>query len=81
MDAMVRIDKAGRLVVPANLRKALKIKTGDKFIAQVKNGSIRLIPIYQAVSLAQKVVKQYAPAGTSQADELIQARREEARGE
>ena len=68
----------GRLVVPANLRKALKIKTGDEIIVRLENDSIRLIPMHQAVSLAQMIVKQYAPQGISLVDELIKARRQEA---
>jgi len=68
----------GRLVVPANLRKALKIKTGDEIIVRLENDSIRLIPMHQAVSLAQTIVRQYAPQGVSLVDELIKARRQEA---
>ena len=68
----------GRLVVPANLRKALKSKTGDEIIVRLENDSIRLIPMHQAVSLAQTIVRQYAPQGVSLVDELIKARRQEA---
>lgn len=68
----------GRLVVPANLRKALKIKTGDEIIVRLENDSIRLIPMHQAVNLAQTIVRQYARQGISLVDELIKARRQEA---
>ena len=68
----------GRLVVPANLRKALKIKTGDEIIVRLENDSIRLIPMHQAVNLAQTIVRRYAPQGVSLVDELIKARRQEA---
>jgi hypothetical protein len=36
-----------------------------------------LIPVQQAVALAQKAVKQYVPKGVSLVDELIKSRREE----
>ena len=78
METMVQMRSGGRLVVPANLRKALKIKTGDEIIVRLENGSIRLIPLHQAVNLAQTIVKQYAPQGISLVDELIKARRQEA---
>ena len=67
--------------MPVNLRKALKIKTGDEFIVRLEANSIRLIPLQQAVILAQKAVKQYVPKGVSLVDELIKVRREEARAE
>jgi AbrB family looped-hinge helix DNA binding protein len=74
----VQIDNGGRVVVPVNLRKALKIKSGDELILRLEHDSIRLIPIQQAVKMAQKAVKNYAPKGVSMVDELIEARREEA---
>jgi AbrB family looped-hinge helix DNA binding protein len=78
MDTRVQIDNGGRVVVPVNLRKALKIKSGDELILRLEHDSIRLIPIQQAVKMAQKAVKNYAPKGVSMVDELIEARREEA---
>ena len=81
METRVQIRKGGRLVVPVKLRKALNIKAGDEIVARLENDSIRLIPVQQAVKLAQKAVKQYVPKGVSLVDELIKARREEARGE
>jgi bifunctional DNA-binding transcriptional regulator/antitoxin component of YhaV-PrlF toxin-antitoxin module len=81
METRVQIHKGGRLVVPVNLRKALKIKIGDEIIVRLEENSIRLIPLQQAVNLAQKTVKQYVPSGVSLADELIKARREEALSE
>ncbi|MBE3118526.1 MAG: AbrB/MazE/SpoVT family DNA-binding domain-containing protein [Candidatus Atribacteria bacterium] len=80
MEIRVQIRKSGRLVVPVKLRKALNIKAGDEILARLENDSIRLIPVQQAVNLAQKVVRQYVPQGVSLVDELIKARREEARG-
>jgi AbrB family looped-hinge helix DNA binding protein len=81
METRVQIRKGGRLVVPVKLRKALNIKAGDQVVVRLENDSIRLIPVQQAVRLAQKAVKQYVPKGVSLVDELIKARREEARGE
>jgi len=81
VDNRIQIRKGGRLVVPAKLRKALKIKEGDEIVARLENDSIRLIPLQYAVNLAQKAVKQYVPHGVSLVDELIKARREEAHAE
>lgn len=81
MGTRVQIRSGGRLVVPVKLRKALNIKAGDEVVVLLENDSIRLIPMQQAVNLAQKAVKQYVPKGVSLVDELIKARREEARAE
>jgi len=37
-----------------------------------------LVPLHQAVRIAQQTVKKYVPRGTSLVTDLIQARKEEA---
>jgi bifunctional DNA-binding transcriptional regulator/antitoxin component of YhaV-PrlF toxin-antitoxin module len=81
METRIQIGKGGRLVVPVKLRNALKIKAGDEIVARLENDSIRLIPLHQAVKLAQDAVKQYVPQGVSLVDDLINSRREDARRE
>jgi AbrB family looped-hinge helix DNA binding protein len=77
MENRLQIRKGGRLVLPAKLRKALNIKTGDQVVVRLENDSIRLIPVQQAVTMAQRAVKQYVPEGVSLVDELIKSRKEE----
>jgi len=67
--------------VPVKLRRALNIKTGDEVVVLLENDSIRLIPMQQAVNLAQKAIRKYVPKGVSLVDDLIKARREEASAE
>lgn len=81
METRIQIHKGGRLVVPVKLRKALNIKVGDQVVMRLEKDSIRLIPVQQAVTLAQELVRQYVPQRVSLVDELIKARREEARSE
>jgi AbrB family looped-hinge helix DNA binding protein len=78
MEIKTQISRSGRIVVPVKLRKALEIQAGDEVVMRLENGSIRMIPLRQAVILAQKTVRQYVPKGASLVDALIQARREEA---
>ena len=78
MEFRTQISKGGRIVLPAKLRKALEIQAGDDVVMQLENGSIRMIPLRQAVNLAQKAFRQYVPKGTSLVDALIQARKDEA---
>lgn len=78
MEIKTQIDKSGRIVVPAKLRNSLGIEPGDEIVLRLENGEIRLIPLRQAVSLAQGVVRRYVAADVSLVDALLQARREEA---
>jgi AbrB family looped-hinge helix DNA binding protein len=77
MEIRTQISKSGRIVLPAKFRKALEIQPGDELVLRLENGSIRMIPLHQAVTLAQKAVRSYVPKGTSLVDALIQARRDE----
>jgi len=81
MEMKIHIGKSGRLVIPAKLRKALKIKAGDEIVVRLEDDSIRLIPLQQAVNLAQKVIRRYVPKDVSLVDDLIFARRQEANSE
>lgn len=77
MDIRTQINKSGRLVIPAKMRRELKIRPGDEIVLRIENGSIRLIPLNQAIYIAQNVVKKYVPTGVSLVDLLIQERRDE----
>jgi AbrB family looped-hinge helix DNA binding protein len=72
------VHSGGRVVLPSKLRKELNIQNGDEIVLRLENGSIRLVPLNQAVIIAQQTVKKYVPEGTSLVSDLIQARREEA---
>ncbi len=77
MEIRTQISKSGRIIVPAKLRRALEIHAGDEIVMRLEDSSIRLIPLRQAIALAQKNVRRFVPEGVSLVDELIQARREE----
>jgi AbrB family looped-hinge helix DNA binding protein len=78
MEFRVQVHSGGRFVLPSKLRKELQIKTGDEIVLSLEDGSVRLIPLHQAVRIAQQTVKKYVPKRSSLAAELIQARKEEA---
>jgi AbrB family looped-hinge helix DNA binding protein len=78
METRVQVNQGGRFVVPASFRKALKIKAGDEVILRLEDNSIRLIPLQQAVQIAQAAVRQYNPKGESLVNGLIEERRAEA---
>lgn len=76
----VRVGEQGRLVIPAQLRKALAIEPGQTLIARVEEGRLVLEP---RETIVARIRAQFAhlPPGVSLADELVAERREEARRE
>jgi AbrB family looped-hinge helix DNA binding protein len=81
MEILTQIGKGGRIILPAKMRRALQIEVGDAVILRMQAQTVHVIPLQQAVRLAQEKVREYVPPGTSLVDELIQARREESANE
>ncbi len=75
MEFRVQVHSGGKVVLPSKLREELNIQNGDEIILRLEHGSIRLVPLHQAVRIAQQSVKKYVPNGTSIADDLIRARK------
>jgi bifunctional DNA-binding transcriptional regulator/antitoxin component of YhaV-PrlF toxin-antitoxin module len=68
----------GRIVVPAEFRRALGVDIGDDVVIELTNGELRLRSLDAAIKRAQEIVRKHVPEGVSLADELIRERREEA---
>lgn len=77
----LKIDNAGRIVIPAEMRAAMMVKPGDMVTAQVTNGEFRIVSPHVALLRAQAIVRKVVPPDVSLVDELIADRREEARRE
>ncbi len=77
----VRVDSAGRVVIPAEVRQHLGIEPGQDLILCEDARGIRLNTFEQAVKAAQEAFAPYRVPGVSVVDELIRERREEARRE
>jgi AbrB family looped-hinge helix DNA binding protein len=76
----VHIGRAGRLVLPADVRRALHIQAGDEMVLSLEPeglpGAVRLETVQAAIERAQRIVTQTATAGELMAsEELIQERR------
>ena len=67
----VKIAPGGRVVVPAEFRRALGVDIGDDVVIELTNGELRLRSLDAAIQRAQEIVRKYVPKGVSLADELI----------
>ncbi|MGB3386939.1 MAG: AbrB/MazE/SpoVT family DNA-binding domain-containing protein [Pseudaminobacter sp.] len=79
----LKIDAAGRLVIPAEMRAAMMVKPGDTIMAEVRDGEFRIVSPTVALRRVQAFARKWKAEnpGVSAVDELIAERREEARRE
>lgn len=77
----MKMSEGGRVVVPAEIRRALGIRDGDTVLWELVDGEARLTTRRERLRRAQELIRQYVPAGVSLVDELIAERRAEAERE
>ena len=79
----LRIDAAGRVVIPAEMRAAMMVKPGDTITAEVRDGEFRIVSPAVALGRVRAFArKSWAEShDISVVDELIAQRREDARHE
>lgn len=79
MNVAVSLDQAGRLVLPAAVRKALGLKPGSRLVLSVRGQVVSLTPMREAIRKAQAILAAHRPKdGHSVADDLVAERRAEA---
>ena len=78
-----KLGPGGRLVIPAEYRKALGVGAGDEVILLLEDSSLRILTLPEAIRLAQVAVRSYVPekSGRSLGDELIAERRQQSQSE
>lgn len=76
----MKMSDGGRVVVPAEIRKALGLKDGDTVLWELVDGEARLTTKRERLRRAQALIERYCPKrpGESIVDELIAERRAEA---
>ncbi|MDJ0662662.1 MAG: AbrB/MazE/SpoVT family DNA-binding domain-containing protein [Crocosphaera sp.] len=77
---ITKITDGGRIVIPAEYRRALALNTGDDVILTLEEGTIRILSRKEALRRAQEIVARYAQ-NCSLASELIAERRQESENE
>jgi AbrB family looped-hinge helix DNA binding protein len=76
---LARINKQGRIVIPAECRKAAGIGPEEEVLVEaIGEGEIRLLTKRQAVKRAQEIVARHVPNDRDLVAELIAERRGEA---
>jgi AbrB family looped-hinge helix DNA binding protein len=78
----VAVDGSGRILLPAKIRKQLKLRQGSELIARVSEKELVLQTRLQALREVQEFFSRFRPKGGKLlSDELIEDRRREARRE
>lgn len=73
----LQLGPGGRVVIPAVFRKAMLVKEGDRLMARVVDGELRLITPEMSIKLAQKMVRETISGDESLVDTLMEMRRQE----
>ena len=75
-----RLGAQGRLVLPSEVREAVRLRTGDRLLVVVEEDGILLLTPAQGARRAQAIVRRHVPQGRDLVEELLEERRREARG-
>ena len=80
-EVRLKVNENGRVVIPAEFRRALGVDAGDEVIFTWKDDEILITTMQRRIERAQRRAKQYVKPGVSLVDELIAERREAAKRE
>jgi len=77
-----RLEKSGRILIPAAMRRRLGLSEGSQVLVKVEeSGTLRVTSRSQALAKVRQEIRKYIPAGQDLAQELIRDRQAEAERE
>ncbi len=74
-DVHSTIAEGGRIVIPADYRRALGLKVGDEVILRMADGEVHILTRRQAIRKAQALVRKHVSERKSLVRDLIRERR------
>ena len=77
----MRIEKSGRVMIPAVIRRQLNLKEGNEVLLRIDDTGIQMSTREQALARIQKRLRRYIPENRVLSEELIEERRAEAERE
>lgn len=80
-ETRMRVNENGRIVIPAQFRKALGIEVGDEVVLMIENDELRITTQERRIQKARERARRYLKPGASLAGELIAERRQAAKDE
>lgn len=78
-EVQTRLGENGRLVIPAEFRKRLGLKTGDPLVVRLDEDGLRIESRRAAVRAAQRMIRERVPKGELLTERLFTMRRAETR--
>jgi AbrB family looped-hinge helix DNA binding protein len=77
----LKIAENGRVVIPAEFRKALGVTAGGEVLLRWEDDELRITTMKQNIARAQRHAKKHIKPGVSIVDEFLAERREAAKHE
>jgi AbrB family looped-hinge helix DNA binding protein len=77
----VKVSDAGRLTLPAEVRRTLGLKGPGHVVLTLEDGVVRLSTMRQEIERVRELARPYKPKGRLASEELIAERRAAARKE
>jgi AbrB family looped-hinge helix DNA binding protein len=81
MQTAVKIDRAGRVLVPLKLRRELGIEAGAELILRLEGGELRMYTRQAALRRVREALRRLKRPGDSVVDEVLAGCRQEAERE
>jgi AbrB family looped-hinge helix DNA binding protein len=77
----LKVDSAGRVLIPADIRQAMGVGEGSAVLAWLEDGQLHLVGARTAAAQAQQLARELIPGRDSLSEKLLADRREEVRRE
>jgi AbrB family looped-hinge helix DNA binding protein len=74
----VKLEKSGRILIPAEIRRKLKLKEGSEMLLTMADGGFEVTTRERALERVQARMRKYVSPDRNLSQELLEERRQEA---